>query len=435
MQRTANMRGGLPLALICLIVACGSDRITATSDAPLVPGTVRDGLVVSTPLAEGIDVGALDSLVTQAKVEHSEALIVLRNGKLVYQNYFGTVDEPILVMSVSKSMVSLAVGFLIAEGKLASLDEPVSNVLPGFADVDPRKAAITYRHLLSQTSGLDPARAFAFTNDIESRAISSRCLFSPGTSWQYSNNGIDILGLLVGKLAGTTIDKYLDQKLFQPLGITRFAWGHDGSGVPYGAGELALRPIDLAKIGQTILDHGVWNGRTIIQPSWISQSFVQSSPYQLSYGLLWWLPINSPTVVAITQDLLVQWVGNGLSPAIAAKLQPIVAQPFSGTTELRSAIAAKLTPGELAELSTLEATGDHIEGYRLIQAAPGSSFSGQGDLGQYLDVVPNRQLVAVRMRRKRASDVGRIPEVDTFIDFLPMALRLVPNNAAPLAPE
>jgi len=416
-------------------LACGADRVTA-ADAPLVPGTVRDGLLVSTPADEGIDAIALDSLVTQAKAEHSDALVVLRSGKLVYESLFGGADDPIAVMSVSKSMVGVAVGFLIADGKLASIDEPVAKVLPNFAAVDSRKAAITYRHLLTQTSGLDPARAFGLGNDIEQRALVTRCLFAPGTSWQYSNNGIDILGLAVGKLAGVPLDQYLSQRLFQPLGISKFSWIHDVRGVPYGAGELSLRPIDLAKIGEVILDHGVWNGRTVIQRDWIKQSFTQSNSFEIDYGLLWWLPVNSPELVGVTSDLLVQWVGNGLSPAIATKLQALVGQTFFSVSAVGAAISAQLTADEFTQLGNLVTKGDHVQAARLVQAAPGSSFYGEGWLGQYLDIVPNRALVAVRMRRALASDYAdQSVELNAFGTFLPAALRLVPSAASPLAPQ
>ena len=88
-------------------LACGADRVTA-ADAPLVPGTVRDGLLVSTPADEGIDAIALDSLVTQAKAEHSDALVVLRSGKLVYESLFGGADDP---MPVSATRTTARDGF------------------------------------------------------------------------------------------------------------------------------------------------------------------------------------------------------------------------------------------------------------------------------------------------------------------------------------
>jgi len=68
--------------------------------------------------------------VSDAAKENSEALIVIRNGKLVYESYFGTDGAPIIANSVRKSFVSLASGFLLAEGKLASLDERVIKVVP-----------------------------------------------------------------------------------------------------------------------------------------------------------------------------------------------------------------------------------------------------------------------------------------------------------------
>jgi CubicO group peptidase (beta-lactamase class C family) len=104
-------------------------------------------------------------------------------------------------MSATRSFTSLAFVFLLADGKLSSLDELVSTTLPGFA-ADPQKAKITYRHLLSQTSGIDPKRA-GQQGDIEAHNLTVSCLFEPGTGWQYSNDGVDLLAVLAGKLAAS----------------------------------------------------------------------------------------------------------------------------------------------------------------------------------------------------------------------------------------
>jgi CubicO group peptidase (beta-lactamase class C family) len=376
---------------------------------------LKEGLVVGDPEAEGIDASALTKLVAKAKAQHSEALVVLKNGKLVYEDYFGLADEPIVAMSASKSFTSLAFGFLVAEGKLASLDELVSKTLPGLAS-DPRKAKITYRHLLTQTSGIDPKRAGGSKGDIEAHALEVSCLFEPGTSWQYSNNGVDLLAALAGKLAGKPMDEYLNEKLFHPLGIADVDWKRDKKGVPLGAGEMRIRPLDMAKVGQAMLDRGKWRSAQVIPETWTQLSFAQSNTFEPLYGLLWWR--SAPvTAIGLTDDLLAQWKTGGLDPAIAAKAQPLVGQKYPTWSKYQTAMTMLLTLDERNALDAVVKAGDHLTYVRDLELGAVTAYDAAGWLGQFLVVAPEKNLVAVRMRRARDSDYGSGPEVDGFSTF------------------
>jgi CubicO group peptidase (beta-lactamase class C family) len=408
------------LFVLVAIAACSRDNPTAPAsscreDAPL---------PVSTPLAEGIDTTNLSLLVSHAAQQNTEALVVVHNGKVVYENYFGHAVEPIMAMSATNSFVSLGYGLLLAEHKLASLDERVTRLVPSYADVDSRKASTTYRHLLSQTSGIGPGRAGS--TDIERYAIQSQALFVPGTGWQYSNNGVDFLAALAGNLAGEPLDQYLRDEIFCPLGITRVTWVRDSRGVPLGAGEMSILPMDLAKVGQTVLDGGRWRGAQIIPPAWIDSSWAPSSSFEPTYGLLWWRTQNGITM-GIPDNLLNQWVGNGLSPSITAKLQPLTAGQYKSFSTMYADVAARLTADEYDTLTRLFATGDHVPQYRVLDAVPGFSRYMSGWLGQYLDIVPSKGLVVVRMRRARSSDyVPGAVETDNFPSIFSDVYRLVP---------
>lgn len=416
-----------PLAPLAMIAACATPALEPSASAPaVVPAetppaaplpepVLKEGLVVGDPEAEGIDPSALANLIARAKAQHSEALVVLKNGKLVYEDYFGLADEPIVAMSASKSFTSLAIGFLLAEGKLASLDELVSKTLPGFAQ-DSRKAKITYRHLLTQTSGIDPKRAGGSKGDIEAHALAVSCVFEPGTSWQYSNNGIDILAALAGKLAGKPMDQYLNEKLFHPLGIADVDWMHDAKGVPLGAGEMRIRPLDMAKVGQAMLDHGKWRGAHVIPETWTELSFAQSNTFEPLYGMLWWRSARV-TSIGLTADLLAQWKTAGLDPAIAAKAQPLVGQQFPTWTKYVDAMSALLTLEERDALDAVVKAADHLTYVRHLEVGAITAYDAAGWLGQFLVVAPEKNLVAVRMRRARDRDYGGGQEVDGFPTF------------------
>ncbi|MDB4938793.1 MAG: uncharacterized protein JWP87_5765 [Labilithrix sp.] len=390
--------------------------VEPTQEAPPAPPpVVREGFVVGEPEAEGIDGAALAKLVAKAKAQHSEALVVVKNGKLVYEEYFGHPDEPIVAMSASKSFTSLAYGFLLEDEKLASLDELVSKTLPGFA-ADPWKAKITYRHLLTQTSGIDPTRAGGSKGDIEANALASKCMFEPGTSWQYSNAGVDLLAALAGKLAGKPMDEYLDEKLFHPMGIADVAWMHDKKGVPLGAGEMLIRPLDMAKVGQAMLGGGKWRDAQIIPAAWPALSSAQSNAIEPLYGLLWWRDAKV-TAVGLTGEVLAQWKTAGLAAEAAEKLEPLVGKKFADASRYAWALQGALGSDELVALDQLLAKGDHLPYMRNLEVGPVTGFNAAGWLGQFLVVVPAKQLVAVRMRRPRDADYGGGKEVDGFSTF------------------
>lgn len=418
-------RQGLAFAYcaFAMLSACNTD--TPTANAPgdtRAPLSDREGLPVSTPAAEGISDSALQVLIANATAQQSDAVVILRNGKVVYENYFGHPDAPILAMSASKSIVGLAFGYLLADHKLASLDEPVLTQFPTFADADPRKASITYRHLLSHSAGLDPTRDMG---DIEANAFESRTVFAPGTGWQYNNAGVDLLALLAGRLAGKPMDLYLNEKLFLPMGITTVSWMRDRRGVPRGAGEMRIRPLDLAKVGQAILDGGQWQGTQVIPLDWMAASATASTMFAPDYGLLWWRLVNY-TAFGITSDLLTQWSSMGAPDSTMAKLQPLVAESYNAPNAIFAAMAARLTAAEYAALMNWLAAGNHIPYYRVLQTSRSNGVAARGWLGQYLTIFPEKQLVAVRMRRAIAADYASPTELNGYREFEANVFRLVP---------
>ncbi len=426
-MRPLPVRQGLAFAygVVAMLAACKTDAPTANTpdDAPTpAPITDREGLPVSTPAAEGISDSALQVLIANAKAEQSDAVVILRNGKVVYEYYYGSANATILAMSASKSFVGLAYGFLLADRKLASLDEPVVTQLPAFANVDPRKASITYRHLLSHSSGLDQTRDMG---DIEAKALESRTVFAPGTGWQYNNAGVDLLALLAGRLAGKPMDQYLNEKLFVPMGITSVSWVRDRRGVPLGAGEMRIRPIDMAKVGQAILDGGQWQGKQVIPSDWMATSAAASTTFAPDHGLLWWRLVNY-TAIGITSDLLTQWRSMGAPDSTMAKLQPLVAESYTAPSAYYAAMAARLTPAEYTAFMNWLAASNHMPYYRVLGTTPSLGFSAQGWLGQYLTIFPEKRLVAVRMRRALPEDYKSPTEQFGYRAFSSNVFRLVP---------
>lgn len=140
----------------------------------------------------GIDRAALDALVDAARAANSDALVVLRDGEVVFESSFGQPIAPIESMSVTKSVVNLALGHLYTEGKITSLDQPVHHYFPEWKQG--RKQDITLRHVLSHTSGLQNVRHTGVeiypSPDFVRLALAAELSDAPGERFAYDNKAL-----------------------------------------------------------------------------------------------------------------------------------------------------------------------------------------------------------------------------------------------------
>jgi CubicO group peptidase (beta-lactamase class C family) len=113
----------------------------------------------------------------------------------------------------------------------------------------------------------------------------------PGSRWNYNGGTTALLGHLIAAGTGMPLLAFSREKLFEPLGIRDLEWILMSNGEPAGASGLRLRPRDLAKIGQLVLDRGRWNGRQIVPAEWLEESFKPRASVEdgLQYGYQWWL--------------------------------------------------------------------------------------------------------------------------------------------------
>jgi CubicO group peptidase (beta-lactamase class C family) len=113
--------------------------------------------------------------------------------------------------------------------------------------------------------------------------------------WNYNSGGAWLLGLILRKVSGEPLDGFAKAALFEPLEITNWEWKRFfPNGDPDTSGGLRLRPRDLAKFGQLVLDKGIWRGRQIVSAYWVKEMTARQSPqgswfgFADSYGYLWW---------------------------------------------------------------------------------------------------------------------------------------------------
>jgi CubicO group peptidase (beta-lactamase class C family) len=280
-----------------------------------------DGWQVAAPAAVGLDPATLCGIGPRFKAwtaANVHSVLVVRHGKLIYEQYFTGTDEKLGrpagivsfdattkhdLRSIEKSVAALVLGIAIKQGRMADIDQPVLPQLPEYADLrSPLKDQITLRHLLTMSQGLawdedipysDPANSenqMDVSPDPVRYALSPPGVAPPGTVWDYSTGSTTILAALLHKAAGQPIDVLARTELFEPLGISDFEWAHLPSGAvsPYG---LRMRPRDLVKLGQLVLNHGTWNGKPVVPADWIATATSpQINGQQLYfYGFQFWL--------------------------------------------------------------------------------------------------------------------------------------------------
>jgi CubicO group peptidase (beta-lactamase class C family) len=315
------------LALLAVIpwlaLAQPAPQQTAEAEAACgAPSSIDDGWPVATPESAGFDGAALCTLVERVRSLPNSSVhgvVVVRRGALVFEQYFAGEDQirgrsigrveftPTVkhdLRSISKSVTSLLVGIAVDRGLIRSVDEPVFNFFPEYADLrTPERERITLRHLLTMSSGLawdeirpytDSANSYIrmiYAPDPYRFALEQPVERPPGLRFNYGGGATVLLSKIVQKVTDQQFNQFAREALFVPLGITDIDWMRMPNGDTAAASGLRLRPRDIAKLGQLFLTRGTWNGRRILSAAWLDQSTtaeVEASDF-LFYGYQLWL--------------------------------------------------------------------------------------------------------------------------------------------------
>jgi CubicO group peptidase (beta-lactamase class C family) len=380
---------------------------------------------VAEPAEVGIDAEALAKLKVGAEKANSDAVVIVKDGKLVADWTFGKRVGPIEAMSATKSIVNLAVGRLIDQGKIKSLDQPVAAFYPEWRQG--RKRQITIRHLLNHTSGLEnkPITTEIYASpDFVQFALAAELSDDPGSRFAYNNKAVNLLAGVVEKASGRRMDRYIGEEIFGPLGITDFDWTLDRAGNPHGMSGLQIRAIDFAKVGQMMLDGGRWKDARIVSEEWVRLSTGQAGqPFVPICGLLWWL-IPDREAFLIDDAMIADLKAIGLTEESVRKVEALRGKEFD-----REGVWAALRPilhaDDLFKHKLKDADDQIARTGRPRPKQVGSGglvgFEAQGYRGQFLLVFPKHRLVAVRQLRAPATDL----KTDDFAEFLPMVRALV----------
>ena len=420
------MRHIVRSAACCALAALtGAPNASAQASAGRPANAAACELSTSTAQAEGVDPTRLGQLLDSARATHSDAFVVLRNGRVIAEWYSDSNRAPIQTMSATKSIVGLAVGRLLHDRQLDSLGQPVSTLYPEWRQG--RKRAITIRQLLNHTSGLQDVPGdgpeIAPAPDAIQLALAGELMADPGALWFYSNKATNLLAGVVERASGKPLDRYIEDALLRPLCITESKWEfRDSSGNPYAMAGLALRARDLAKVGQMMLDGGSWNGTTVLPRHWVEASVTASQPFEPRYGLMWWIDTEW-AATTVDSSLLRTWREAGVAREVVDRVAPLAGRRFVGG-EWRSALDSALgfPPGSGQGMFRLaEATRQRGVPMRRVVAGPVTGYNANGSLGQWLVVMPAERIVIARQVRRRPGLTQR----DTFSDLPDVARRLL----------
>jgi CubicO group peptidase (beta-lactamase class C family) len=294
----------------------------------IVPEKTKDGWDTASLTDEKLNATLITDLFSRINdntFKNISSVVIVKNGRLVIEEYFPRVDylgernraikriSPLQLYSATKSVTSILIGIAMDRGLIHSVNDKISTFFPEYADIftNRDKANLRLKDFLSMSAGTswdewnhpynDPrndAVAALLSPDPIRYILERPMVAAPGAKFAY-NTGISIvLGEIIRGVSGLPADKFAERYLFEPLGITDFYWAKTSGDIVETGGGLFLRPRDMAKIGFLFLNGGRWQGKQVVGKDWIKQSTTnQAGTMNLpswvqaadGYGYQWWL--------------------------------------------------------------------------------------------------------------------------------------------------
>jgi CubicO group peptidase (beta-lactamase class C family) len=278
------------------------DRLFFHAPLPIPPGE---------PVPLGMSPRPLPDIEPWLQARSVTAIVVLADGQIVHEQYrLGTTeDDRRISWSVAKSFLSALLGIVLAEGAVASIDDPVTRYAPALVGTAYDGASV--RDVLQMSSGVRfDENYFDFHSDINrmgrvlalgrsmddfATSLAERER-APGQAWQYVSIDTHVIGMVIRGATGRGIGELMAEKLLQPLGLESAPYYlTDGRGTAFVLGGLNMSTRDYARFGQLFLQQGRWQGRQVVPADWVEASTRASAataPGATRYGYQWWIPAD-----------------------------------------------------------------------------------------------------------------------------------------------
>lgn len=282
----------------------------------------------STPEEQRLDLTAFGNIDMGSAADWGDvqSVVVVLQGRTVYE-YYRDGDREALrnIQSVTKSGLALLVGTALQRKQLASLEQPVVELMPEWAALnpDPRARSITLRHLLAMTTGFEANDGNGTSAPLAPAAAWARPIRAePGQRFAYDNSNPAMVQAILERATGRPAAELARDNLVKPLAMQPPAYTHDIA---------RMRTVDIAKMGHLMLADGQWAGQPVLPAGFAAQLLKPQSaggpPVNLPYGLSWWVPSASTFFASGYAGQLV-WVHAplGMVVAITSTISPGSAQ-------------------------------------------------------------------------------------------------------------
>ncbi|MGZ5287518.1 MAG: serine hydrolase domain-containing protein [Flavisolibacter sp.] len=299
------------------------------------------------------------------------AFLVIKNDSIMYEGYFGDVNESSKLpsFSVAKSFVSALVGIALEEGFIKNVNDPVTAYLPSMRNIDKGYDQVTIQQLLDMRSGVESNENYSnpfsdvlkmgFARNVGRTALKTKLDTPPGT-FHYRSVNTQLLALILEKATGRSLQDYAKEKLWAPLNMEFMAtWNDDKKDRVRAFCCINAAARDFAKFGLLYLKQGHWQSQQVVPASWVKRS-VDADTLRLNgnYKNQWWSDASRRSFTELTK-----------------------AQEFAASHPL-------------ADIKT------HVNrngGNFFVVSYPSGSYHAEGILGQFIYVNPAKNLVIVRL--------------------------------------
>lgn len=235
------------------------------------------------------DAHYLDSL-------HTVSFLVFHHDSIVFESYRDGWNDTLTsnIYSATKTIVGLLAGIALDEGKIHSLDDPVSRYLPTY--IQGMQADVTLRHLLTMSGGMawDEAYASLFSvtthgyygNDLYDLVTGLKVIEKPGVQYSYRSGETQLLAFVIEAATGQTLSEYAEEKLWKPMQAERDAYWSldkkDGDEKAFCCFHTTAR--DAARFARLLLHRGNWQGRQLVSEAYMDELMHPASYLKDQWG-------------------------------------------------------------------------------------------------------------------------------------------------------
>ena len=210
--------------------------------------------------------------------------VVVQHNRIIFEQYWKNYSPLSLSnsFSMAKSVISLLIGCAIDDGKIKSVEQPVSDFLPQWTSYDGK--VLTIKDLLTMSAGVEWDESYSslfskttqayYGNDLWKLTLTEKLIEKPGVRFNYQSGVTQMLAFVVQKATGKNIADYASEKLWTPIQAEEDAqWSLDHKGgMEKAYCCLNSNARDFARLGQLILNKGMWNGFQVVDSNYIKEA-------------------------------------------------------------------------------------------------------------------------------------------------------------------